>query len=369
MKLLYIPNEREEGDQIGPRAALAARYERGELSGFRAFSYLVEAKRLGSPAKALAKLTQVAEEFGPDVVLWQHVDSFPVSDEQLAAIKALPSRPLLVYHEGDVYGRTAKPLTRSLRAFARCADLVAVIGLGPIADAFRAHGARRIVYAPHSVDLIRFGTPWTPTQVRCFDVVMVGNRFRSLFRSRKLPGNVTRERLARRLWDIHGERFAVYGSGWNGYPFARGPIPFSEQERVLRESWLSVNWDNFHEIPFYFSDRLPIGMASGVAHVTSYQPGYEHVFRDGEHIAFARSVEQCVEVVDYLLSRPRTELMEMGARGQAWVRERLCADVVWGALMARVRVERDDQRVRRRDVADPCDGASGDADQSAVRHG
>ncbi len=99
---------------------------------------------------------------------------------------------------------------------------------------------------------------------------------------------------------------------------------------------MGLNWDNFRGIPYYFSDRLPVSLLSGVAQLTSYQPGYELLFRDGEHLTFARTVDEAVDRVDFLLSQPPRVLIDMGRAGQSLARASLMADGVYPELLHRV---------------------------------
>lgn len=336
IRLLYLPNEQLPGlEQIGPRRAFEAMAARGELAAYEVYSFLHEYRSGRLAAVVRDELLERVRDMRPDVLLWQHVSEFPVDGEYLGRLKAASPGMVLVYHEGDVYGRRANRPSPAIRAFAAQAQVIATVGLGPVAQMFRAAGARCVLYTPHCAEAQRFDTPWTPTLRRRLDVVLIGNRLPGLTRRLRLPGNVERENLVRRLERLLGPRLAVYGANWSG-PCARGRAPFERQETLLREAWLGLNWDNFRGIPYYFSDRLPIGLLSGVAHLTSYQPGYEHLFQDGEHLIWAHTVEHAVERVDFLLSQSPRVLIEMGRAGQSLARARLMADGVYPALLHRV---------------------------------
>lgn len=336
-RLLYLPNEMTEGDQIGPRKAFSQMLRDGRISAYSAYSFLVEQRRHASQGDALRALLEAARAFGPDVIYWQHVTSiYPLDAAFLRALKALPSRPRLVWHDPDAYGRFVKRLDPVMKAVIAHADLAVVKGLGGFAQLVRSAGAKRLVYAPESVDDERFGQPWTPGRERELDAVMVANltclkRIPFLF----MPGGRSRLRLATRLHAALGPRFAVYGAGqgWRGRPFCRGPIAFAEQERVIRSAWVSVNWSQFDTIPMYFSDRLPISLAAGVAHVTNYQPGFEHSLPGARGVYFVHSPAEAVDVVDMLLGLPRERLIEIGLQAAAYARERLNATRVYADIL------------------------------------
>src|SRR4029079_13665096 len=90
----------------------------------------------------------------------------------------VPSKPLLVYYDGDIYGRVFKRLTAETRTMCRHADLVLACGLGANARQLEAAGARRIGYLAHNASLSQFGAAWTPTATRERDVILIGNRIR-----------------------------------------------------------------------------------------------------------------------------------------------------------------------------------------------
>lgn len=332
LRLLHLPNEAQPGFQVGPREAFAAMLAQGELAACETFSFLHESQQRGV-AESLTELLHLALRFRPDVVVWQHIGRFPVDAAFLQQLRAAIGNAVLVYHEGDVYGRWLKPLPGPVRALAAHADVVSLVGLGELAGLFRSHGARRVVWSPHSFDSQRCDRPWEPTPVRRLDAVMIGNRITSRLPLRNLPGSRERYRLAEVLHRHLGERFAVHGAGWGKRPHARGPLPFEQQEAAIRSAWLSVSWDHFDRVPCYFSDRVPIAMAAGVVHVTNRQPGYEHIFPAGCGLLHAASVADLGDVVDELLSRPRDELIALGENARRFARERLSARRVYRDLL------------------------------------
>jgi hypothetical protein len=334
LRLLYLPNEANEGDQFGPRAAFEAMLADQTLSDYLSFSFLIEARKPGGADEAMRRLVQMAADFQPDVVFWQHISRFPLRSMTLKSLQALRSGPLIVYHEGDIFGRLSKRPTSSMHILAAHSDVVFVVGLGENADLFRRMGARCVMYAPHSVDEVRFGKPWNARETNRSGVVMIGNRLTSRIRPLRFPGAIAREKLAVRLHRLLGDRFSVYGRGWEGFGFSRGPLPFHEQERVLRQHCLSVAWSHDDTTPYYFSDRLPIALLSGVAHATNYQPGYELMFCNGQDLAYYRDVDEAVDMVDWLLSRPPSYLIEMGLAGERLARRWLTSDQVFREMVS-----------------------------------
>ncbi len=336
LRFLYLPNENEPGDQVGPRMAFEKLHQQGVLSAYEVFSYLWEDRQSRDHAKTLSKLLEITEAFRPDVIFWQHlVASFSVDRSFLLKLKEFPFRPKLVYHEGDAYDRIIKRIPSPAQTILSVADLVFLVGLGDLASMVRKFCANpnAIVYTPHSYDAKRFGQPWTPTFERRYDVIMIANRGQTRIPGVYLPGGKKRQKLAFEMSKIFGERFAVFGSGWKGFAFLKGPVPFAQQEQIIRSSWVSINWGHYDEVPYYFSDRLPISLAAGVPHITNYQPGYEHVFRNCEGLYCVRSPAEGVEAARYLLSMPRERLNQIGVAGQWFAADKLEATKVYADVV------------------------------------
>ena len=340
MRLFYLPNESLEGDQVGPRQAFEQLLDDGRLAAYQAHSYLVERRRHASHEVALVELKAAVTAFAPDVIFWQHVhDGYPLAGEFLAGLKAGSSRPKLVYHEADAYGRYVKRMDHTLRAMLAACDLAVLVGLGDLARLAREAGAPRVMLAPHSCDETRFGRPWQPTGVRRFDALMVANlSCRMRIPGWHLPGGAKRKRLAQLFHRAYAERFAVFGAGqgWAAAPYCQGPIPFDQQEATIRSAWLSVNWGQFDELPMYASDRLAISLAAGVPHITNHQPGYELLFPNARGLYAVTSPGEALDVADMLLSLPREHLIEIGLQGMAYALQHLTARRVYADLITAI---------------------------------
>jgi hypothetical protein len=337
LRFFYIPNEGAPGDQVGPHKAFRLLLEKGVFSALESYSYLVERKRFASQALALEDLLAAAAAFKPDVIFWQHLNSsYPVDRAFLRQLKVLPSKPKLVWHDPDPYGKLIKRIDPVMKAALAESDMAILVGLGYLAEHARAAGAKQLLFAPHSYDDVRSGQPWQPTTQRRFDAIMIANltclkRIPFLY----LPGGRNRKVMSRAFYRAYGERYAVFGAGqgWKGEAYCRGPIAFNDQERTIRSAWLTINWGQFDEIAMYSSDRLPISLASGVPHITNYQRGYEHLFPGAKGIYFVGSPAEALDVADLLLSYPRERLLEIGAEGVAYAKENLNATKVYSDIV------------------------------------
>jgi hypothetical protein len=341
LRFFYVPNEMVEGDQVGPRKAFGQLHAEGVFSAYMAYSYLVERTRAASQAQALERLYAAVDAFQPDVIYFQHLNgSYPVDSAYIRRLKSVASRPRFVWHDPDPYGRFIKPIDPVMKAVLAETDLAVVKGLGYFSAAVRRAGAQRILFAPESFDDERFARGGAPSATRPLDAVMIANltclkRIPWLF----MPGGRSRKTTARLLHRAYGERFAVFGGGqgWRGEAYCRGSIAFERQEEFIRSAWISVNWSQFDEIPFYFSDRLPISLAAGVPHVTNHQRGFEHVLGQAQGVYFVHSPAEALDAADYLLSLPREQLIEIGEQGRAYARERLNATRVYRDVVTAIR--------------------------------
>lgn len=341
-RLLYLPNEPPPFIQAGQRAAFEKMLDEQIIDGYLVFSFMQEAQTCGSPQIAIEKLIKVAHDFQPTVIFWQHVSVFPITADTLVALQDLQSQPFLVYHEGDAYGKFRKRITASMKLLTRHADLTFLIGLGELAQDFKNAGAKEVLYAPHCADTTRFGKKWDANENKQNGVVMIGNLIdhNPVLRAIPLlrfPGALERNIFANKVYKQIGRRLKVYGRGWEKYPFAAGYLPFDSQEKVLRQNLFSINWDHYPDLPFYFSDRLPISMISGIPHMTNYHPGYELLFKNGEHLIYYRSIEDAVAMIDWMLCQSSKYLREMGRAGESYVRENLTSDVVFRKMVAAIK--------------------------------
>jgi hypothetical protein len=117
--------------------------------------------------------------------------------------------------------------------------------------------------------------------------------------------------LAKKL----GARFAIYGYGWKG-PYAKGKITFLEQMSCYHKSRITVAINNALGAKYYFSNRLPIAMLSGITVVHNYEEGFEELFVSSGHhgVYFFKTTEEALEICDELLSKSQNELDEIGKK-------------------------------------------------------
>ena len=271
-RLLWVPNEIGDGLQFGYRRAFADLVAMGAIEHVEVFSLEQRMRAGGDPAEHRAALLDQAARFKPDVVFVQHAGYTGLGAAQIDRL--LAGGAALLYQEADPYTRWIHPLPRTARIMGNRAAVVFTCGAGTFSANFRRAGARRVEWMPHTFDPGRVDAR-PNTADRSFDVVVVANQGRARFRP--LPSAGQRRRFVDLLQQRWGSQMGLYGNGWTG-PAARGPVPYSEQSDAIRSGRISANWDHFAAEPCYFSDRLPISLASGSIHATTLHPGYGAFF-------------------------------------------------------------------------------------------
>lgn len=337
MKLLHLPNERSNDRkkmELISRTAFENLYPEGVLAEYHVYSFLYELKNKGI-ADVEREILQLVDSMKPDIVFWQHISEFNPAADFFLKIKQLAPKSLLVYQDEDPYGRWIKPISTEMQNILSQADYAFTSGTGRFAELFGQH-SKKVGYFPHCFDLERLPKTWNPLTEREIPLVMIGSMFKSKVPFRYLPGALKRKKTGELLNDRFGHMFFLYGAGWDRYGFesARGPLPFDQQFAILRNSWISVNWDHFDSEPCYSSDRLPFSLASGTPHITNWHPGYDLMFKECQGgLYFAHTPKEAAAIAGYLLSRSKEFLIEEGKKAFDFAYDHYESTVVYRELM------------------------------------
>ena len=334
LRVLYLPNEEVlggENQQVGGRTAFGEMAEDGTIAELGIYSFLGEYYASGRNVSfAHRQLVEKLRAFQPDIVFWSHPDDYPVSPELIREIRQCGSSPLLVYHEGDPFDRRYKTLRDPQRNLYTASDVFFTVGLGEGRNLFeRIRPHRHLYHSPTYTERERFGNPAPPgTLGSRFDAVMIGNIARR-FKVLKHPGSRERVKLAQGLQRIFGNRFACFGKGWPRHANNLGALRHVRQSEVIQSSRMSLMWEHFPDYTYYYSDRLPIALASGVPFITSTRPGYDILFPDVPGLFHVKTVKDALDAAVYLRSLPLSLIEEMGAGARAWAIANLDARVIF----------------------------------------
>jgi len=330
-RILFVPNEYGDLEHRGPRTALGGLLDAGLIEDVRIVSLLHRVK-VGDGRDERARMLGIIRDFQPTIVFISHPGGTGLTARDYRAWRnAAEFKVLLSAMEG--YHWWSKPLAPEARAAAQFADVVFVPGSGSFVRLQRRAGARDVRWMPQAFDPGRFGhTPISEEHIKA-DVVMIANHIRSRYGPlRDFPGVSARRRAVAALDAAFGERFHVYGNGWVARG-AMGSLPFDAQEQAIRTAWVSANWDLSPDEPDYYSNRLPISLASGTVHFTTRHAGYDRQFGDLPFLRFVDRPEELASTIgEYLADTPPLERLEHARQARAYAQANHRQDeqfVVW----------------------------------------
>ena len=333
LRVMYWPNEPvrlPDFTQAGGREAFNAMAADGTIAALNVYSYHRERARAAGPVEFERAAMAAIRAFAPDILFVQHLFGTDVGEGLWRTIRQEMPQVTLVYHEGDPFDRSVKRVDRPTIAALRHAHLVLACGLGSLADILGEHCDGPVGWLPHCFVRSRFAQRDPAAAAKTHDMVMIGNRGnRRRLKMLYVPGGRRRADFATRLSKTFGTRFALYGAGWSHLAASQGNLPFFQQEEAIQSGRFTVNWDHFDEINYYFSDRLPISLAGGVPHVTSWHVGYDHIFAGCPGLYACRTVDEAVETCRWLVGRSDEDLLAEGLAAKQWVFERMEAEPVF----------------------------------------
>jgi len=308
MRILLIANEHPGFFQIGFRRPLQDLERAGLISGHSVLSPQALLESGVSKHEVRQLLFSAFEDLLPDLVFVMHPHITAIRQQDIDRLRKIKPFKLIVW-EGDAYSLTRKPPSISDMLFARNSDFVFTVGRGSLASNFKLLGARRIDWVPHCFEADRVPM-LTDEQFKNlelkFDVSIIGNR--SAHRIRSAPNWKQRARFIELAQEAFGNRLAVFGTGWSGES-AKGPAPFDQQHLVISSSRITANWDHYAQVPFYFSNRLPISLASGSVHATTCHPGYREIFPSNveKFLILASSPQELLNRIQDHLAKTKDE--------------------------------------------------------------
>lgn len=307
-RILYMPLGETVDAGIGFRMAFGKLLGTGSIESLETVQFCREIKRLGGWENMLERVMKTAIDFRPTAILWQLQTTGEVPPSFVRRLRFLSSFPVIVQFTGDSYRRPPGNMVR----FGKEIDCTFLLG-PTFVDAFKRAGCADVRPMTNwfSAEHWNGGTDW-PTTVD-LDIVMIANNYRQL-PFRRFAGQSDRLRLVRAFSEKFGDRFAIYGYGWDGYACARGFLPNARQTEIMRRARLILAANNWHHA-HYFSDRLLISLASGTPVLHKWFEGADEYFRDGEHLWWFRDTAEALSKAETILGLPEAERRRIAGAG------------------------------------------------------
>lgn len=330
MKLLFVSQGRTTVDHPGWKASLRRLQTEGVIETWVDLPWIGYGETHGW--KGLYNhIVHLCEENKFDVVYFHYFHKYgvPSPAECIRALRLLKPRPIIVVSCGDGFNvHIYEPFhyPRNFRISATMADLVFSTQMGQAADAMQRWGAKNVVLTPNSLCPVRFKSYQTdPVKHRFdFDVVMIGSR--NAMGRNPLFWHITAPRVRRKIAEAltrrFGKRLGLFGHHWDGFVSAQGPCSFDTQQETFRRGRIIVGGNPYSYCDYYSSNRLFFEVASGIPTVELRVPHLDKIFRDGDQVYFADSVDDIVAKCEWLLKQDPVELYDKASRAAAEVAEK-----------------------------------------------
>jgi len=328
MNILLLLNG-TEGCQTGIEDGFSHLKSKGIIDSLYWF-YLDDYAKKNSMKLALKESLVIAEKLQPTMIIIFHIGKSKISNEYMLGLRRLSSNPTLVYNEGDMYGTWAKPVTISMKVVMKAVDVVSICGLGKFYEQIYKIN-KKIIYTPNHADIARFNKKPFILEERKNKLVLVGNKVKpKLFSAiRRQPGAKQRESLINCLSDTFSKEFVLHGNGWDGLISNQGSVDFYQQLEVFKESWITVSYEHYPEIPYFFSNRLPIALLAGSLFVCHYNKGYENMFKGCDFIFFFKTNSEAIDLINYIHSLSKEDLLARSKRARKFSLKYFHPHVVW----------------------------------------
>ncbi len=328
MKVLLFLNG-FEGCQTGIEDGFKHILNLGKITELKWF-YFEDFANKNSLLESRNSMLQIASELQPNLIVFFHTGSFPFNYEFISQLKNLKSTPVLVYDEGDMYGTWAKPISRQMKIILRNVDIVSIRGLGRFYNQIRRLN-KNIIYTPNHNDLARFDNQSHNDAKRNFDLVLMANAVRPKFFSfiRRMPGAKEREKFIKILGKFFPKKLKIYGNGWDGFIGKQGPIDFYQQNEIFKRNWITVSFEHYPKIPFFFSNRIPIALSNGSLVVCNHHEGYEKLFPNNDFIYFFKDNSEAIDIINFLLSLKEEDLRIKSLNARKFALKHFHPNVIW----------------------------------------
>ena len=192
-------------------------------------------------------------------------------------------------------------------------DLLCTVAKGQIPELERA-GVKRSAYLPEAYDPALHYPVARARPAWCSDVAFIG---------KYSPASKVHE-MREALIPPLERRFdtKLYGRGWEelGLVPTRRRVHPRQYREICRGAKIVLGCDWRHDCTWYFSNRTWFSLGCRGFLLTNYVPGLEEIFENHRHLVWYRSVDECLELIEYYIARPE-ERDRIAAQGHLFARE------------------------------------------------
>jgi len=324
-RLLLLTNEVSPGSASGQKNGYELLVETGEIQSFLSVSL----KEGFDNTPAFERVLSALYNFDYDVVVVWSPNTFPSTQSDFSQIlSAIGGRPIL-YWEGDPWGDIGqkKAFTIQMSWWMSHSEIVFSTAGEPHISVFKKIGANKIFFIPNTYCHFKFleEEKTAPPKLNSsdkIDFLVIASNTAKIPGFSGLPGSFKRWELVTRLKFKTQYNFHLYGNNWpKGW--SKGYLPYNQQAKTIRNSRVSLNWDNFHYYDDYSSDRLPIAMIAGRPHITTKHNGMTWAPSKSFGLFQECSPKDVVNRAEELIDLGADTLWQLGLESHKWAKHRM----------------------------------------------
>lgn len=327
MKFLFLSQGKEIATHPGWHDALEKLKEEGAIENFTNIPYFGYAEKHGWE-NFYRKVVSLVRDKGFDVVYFHYFHAYdkPSPKDCINELINLSDRPIVITSSGDGFSDNWMwpDYPQDFKDVSRLADITFSTQMGKAADKMIKWGARNVVYTPNSMCQVRFSAKEIKPKNHKFDfdVVLVGsnNSSRNPLSKFWWAGR-KRNKIVDALYEIYGNRFGLFGSGWNKHPASKGRVAFKDQQETFRRGRIVVGGNPYSYSDYYSSNRIYFEISSGVPTVEFEVPRLSNIIRDKEHCYFVSGVDDMLNTCNSLLETEPEKLYMKAAKAARYIEE------------------------------------------------
>jgi hypothetical protein len=321
LKLLVITNESKIDSAPGQKDAISLLVLKGWLDSVTYVSHALSKESKTNFDSVINALISVKFDA---VLIWSPY-KFPQNRMQFDQIvKVISDRPIF-YWEGDPWTKYGlKPWTEQMKWWASISKALFTVAKEPHTSLIQEFSNTEILFIPHTYCHIQFAQQelHAPGALSGSNrVVMIGNQSARIPFIYGTQGSGNRFAAAVLIKLALKNDFSIYGKNWPR-GISSGIVAYADQAELIRSFAISANWDNFTSHESYASDRLPISLLAGRAHVTSRHPGTNYYGGIENGLFESSSIVGLYETLKCLREMSPKKLTNLGFEGHKWVKNR-----------------------------------------------